>query len=66
MHTRKVIHQMYWSTVTQIDVSSLVWTVVVPAWLRANHHTIRYITTDNSANLLHHTVTGTALTWQRG
>ena len=43
--------------VTQIDVPSLLWTVVVPAWLRANSHTIRYITTHNIANPLHHTVT---------
>ena len=43
--------------VTQIDVPGLIWTVVVPAWLRAKSNTIRYITTHNIANPLHHTVT---------
>ena len=38
-------------------VPSLVRTVVVPAWLRANGHTIEYITTHNTANPLHHTLT---------
>ena len=40
-------------------------TLVVPAWLRANRHTMKYITTHNITNPLHHTVTGTVLTWQR-
>ena len=56
--------QMCRSTGNMDDVLSLIWTVVVPAWLRANIHTIRYITTHNIANPLHHTVTGAALTWQ--
>ena len=49
--------QMCRSTGNPDDVPSLIWTVVVPAWLRTNRHTIRYITTHNIANPLHHTVT---------
>ena len=43
------------------------WTST-PAWLRANRHSIRYITTHNIATILHHTCSnsGTALTWQWG
>ena len=42
--------------VTEIDVPSLEWTVVVPAWFRVNDHTNRYLTTHNTANPLYHTV----------
>ena len=51
-------HQMYRSTGNTDDVPSLILTVVSPAWMRANRHTIRYITTHNIANPLRHTVTG--------
>ena len=37
------------------DVPSLTWTVVVPAGLRTNRYTIRYITTHKIATPLHHT-----------
>ena len=37
---------------TLIDVCSLVWTVVVPTWLRANGRTIRYITTDEPGKVM--------------
>ena len=49
--------QMCRSTGNKDDVPSLIWTVVVPAWLRANMHTIRYTTTYHIATPLHHTVT---------
>ena len=51
----KTTPQMCWSTGNTDDVPSLTWTVVVPARLRANRHTIRYITTHNIATPLHHT-----------
>ena len=43
------------STGNTDDVPSLTWTVVVPAPLRTNRHTIRYITTHNIATPVHHT-----------
>ena len=57
MHTGETIPQMCRLIGNTDWCSSFVWTLVVPAWLRANGHTIRYITSHNTANIQHHTVT---------
>ena len=42
MHIRKTAPQMCRLTGNTDDVPSLIWTVVVNAWLRANRHTNNY------------------------